>query len=290
MHWKCFKEELMKYTIDIYKEHWDFENLKIEKSLLVWSAKGKTERTFIFLRHELHELIGRKLGDGFRIKLNTNSEVLSINIFLIEDLEDEIDIEFIKDFIKNIDEDSFEEEDIVEKNEYAKKREFLLGNLFPDQVSNNEERIYISHHLIEDSDLKEISNLLKEEDIEANLVSINVDIYERGASGLELQLIVEVANMIAATHAIVTIGAYYKKKYSIGESKSTKLLNQDALLKKISEEYYINRNDLTITSIGKDEGLTHVTVSSRYKEFQVVYDSEMSIKKFNVTNYQKTSI
>lgn len=280
----------MKYTVDIYKEHWDFENLKIMKSLLVWSAKGKTEKTIISLRHELHQLIGRNLGDGFRIKLNTNGDVLGISIFLFEGSEDEINIDFIKDFIKDIDEGSFKEEDTVEKNVNAKKEEFLLRNLFPDQVNNNEERFYISYDLLEDSDLEEISTLLKEEDIEANLISINVDIYERGASGLELQLIVDVANVIAAAHALVTIGAYYKKKYGIGELKSVKLLNQDALLRKISESYYINYNDLTITNIKEHEGLTNVTITSRYKEFQVVYNSEMVMKELTVTNYQETSI
>lgn len=216
----------MKITFDVYEQYWDTEQINPTENKLIWNAEGVTNNSVFNIKNELHRLIGINKGDGFGINLTMNKDVLHVNISLFAIKEEKEEIDYIKEFFNKSFKENFREDNHLLKR------------------NNESEKYFVFFSLYDDSNLDEIILLLKQADIEVEVASVNLDIFERGASGYFLQVVLDISSVLGGIASIIKIQDYLKNIYG----QDAKVRGEDEkilrVVQTISKRYMINEHDI----------------------------------------------
>lgn len=262
----------MKITFGVYEQYWDAEQINPTDNKLIWNAEGATNNSVFNIKNELHRIVGINKGDGFSINLTMNKEVLNVNVFLFAIKEEKEEVDYIKEFFNN----SF-------KGNFREDKHSVQRN-------NESEKYYVSFSLFDDSNLEGIILLLQKSNIEVEVASVNLEVFERGASGYLLQVILDTSSVLGGIASVIKIQDYLKKIYG----QDVKVQGEDEkilqVVQTISKRYVINEHDLKMCDFETTEDGCLVFLKSRYRNFEVECDRQMNIKNIQVKNIQQTSI
>lgn len=264
----------MKLTLDVYAQIWTNDGLKIKEDILLWEKSGTTDKSLLVLKEELYQLVGTHNPHGFGIQFNYYSKILHVSIYLFVVKEEHANIEHIQDYFYDV---SINPMEVVEEKELI--------------TIEHGQKQYVSFELLQGEDFNEIMNILEREQMKPKVHSIDIDLFEKGAGGLDLKVVLEITSDLANIGlSLIAIKNFLESKYNGGKTLRSESMDMEKLKKEVANMYEINNNDLKISSFKRIGNEVSVVIKSRYKTFEVICNEKMEIRDINLIKEQQTSI
>lgn len=252
--------------IDLYEQQWDLEGIKPEKNHHKFAGDFFYEKTLKDLENEIHMLIGKEFGDGYYIVINSYTNRYFINIFIMQTLSNNNYLFLENHFDKN------------------------NNNISPhENISQYKASTYMAIDYVDGEELKELKNLLKKEEIRAETLAEEVRVFEKGASGLDYTILLEIPEMLSTISSVIQIGQFIVNKYSMRD-KEVQVKNVDIrkLIENVSSLSGVNMQDLYFSNLEKEDGDSVILLTSRYKDFYIKCDNNSEIIEYNELKKSQT--
>ncbi|PKH11727.1 hypothetical protein [Planomicrobium sp. MB-3u-38] len=276
---------MKKIYVDIYHQYWDVEEMKPVETVLINSNDYNSSVYNSFLEEELHNMLSTVKGDGYFIKIERTPKEEYINIVLVATKEDEMSSEYIHEFFENI---SKGREPSLEKN-FNNNKEVPLYN--GAEESGSKVQIYISLEFFDEEEVEELARLFNSKNFEAQLISNETVIYEKGASSVYFNFILEVSTLIGGISGIYAlIQAYKNKSGQSHKNINAGQIDWESIKEQVSQFTGINTSDLRGTRFEINEPFIEVVLSNRYKEVIVLCDENFKVIKLHTVNKSQTVI
>lgn len=259
------------FFVDVYYQYWDTMGFNPMENKLINNKQFHSDVHIDQLIDSIHHLIGTHKGDGFKIIVNSTKDVHYINILLFETKDNHTNINFLLHYFDSIAMSS----DL--KNEHSK------NDLRPEN-----DKYYISIPYIDMEDIKDIHEFLRSEGYKSEIVSKEIKILEKGASGFEVNVLFEI---IGGISGLISIGEFIKRKFT-NDYRKINLGNFDFEKIKLEISNYsgINIQDLQINKFEEVENIINIVVTSRYKDFFVKCNKDLEMIEIQILPKSQTML
>lgn len=254
--------------IDIYQPVLGEDNVAYVDVIHLEELNIVTAENINSLVNKLKELLG---GDGFYFRIEEFETRCYINIFTFF----EQDTSILLDYFASINtENDLAEYESINFNE------------------SNEEVLLSVDGLFDQRDLDELLSYFEKEDIGVKVSLRERSAFERGAGDYHENIVIAFVTGLGQAVGEKILSVISKRYNELHSPRINKVKSKD-IIQYISEETGINIHDLNVASTKKlqeDNNITHIELTSRYKNISVFYNETTNNINYEVFSKSQTMI